>query len=200
MDIIFDQVNKSFGNKKVINNFSYTFKEKSYAIIGDNGSGKTTFLKLISTLIAPSSGKINFYYQNNLLTNELAIKNISFAAPYQELIEEMDINALLRFHFKFKIPLIENDKLIKKMGLYDYKKKQIYQLSSGIKQRLKLMIALNTTCQLTLLDEPTTNLDDNGKNIYYDLFKTFKNKKSIIIATNNKKDIVDSKTELIKIS
>ena len=79
MDIIFDQVNKSFGNKKVINNFSYTFKEKSYAIIGDNGSGKTTFLKLISTLIAPSSGKINFYYQNNLLTNELAIKNISFA-------------------------------------------------------------------------------------------------------------------------
>ena len=145
MDIIFDQVNKSFGNKKVINNFSYTFKEKSYAIIGDNGSGKTTFLKLISTLIAPSSGKINFYYQNNLLTNELAIKNISFAAPYQELIEEMDINALLRFHFKFKNPLIENDKLIKKMGLYDYKKKQIYQLSSGIKQRLKLMIALNTS-------------------------------------------------------
>jgi ABC-type multidrug transport system ATPase subunit len=122
MDIIFDQVNKNFGNKKVINNFSYTFKDKSYAIIGDNGSGKTTFLKLISTLIAPSSGKINFYYQNNLLTNELAIKNISFAAPYQELIEEMDINTLLRFHFKFKIPLIENDKLIKKMGLYDYKK------------------------------------------------------------------------------
>ena len=38
------------------------------------------------------------------------------------------------------------------------------------------------------------------KNIYYDLFKTFKNKKSIIIATNNKKDIVDSETELIKIS
>ena len=112
----------------------------------------------------------------------------------------MDINTLLRFHFKFKIPLIENDKLIKKMGLYDYKKKQIYQLSSGIKQRLKLMIALNTTCQLTLLDEPTTNLDDNGKNIYYDLFKTFKNKKSIIITTNNKKDIVDSETELIKIN
>ena len=127
MDIIFDQVNKNFGNKKVINNFSYTFKDKSYAIIGDNGSGKTTFLKLISTLIAPSSGKISFYYQNNLLTNELAIKNISFAAPYQELIEEMDINAILRFHFKFKIPLIENDKLIKEMGLYDYKKKQIYQ-------------------------------------------------------------------------
>ena len=117
MDIIFDQVNKNFGNKKVINNFSYTFKDKSYAIIGDNGSGKTTFLKLISTLIAPSSGKINFYFQNNLLTNELAINNISFAAPYQELIEEMDINTFLRFHFKFKIPLIENDKLIKK---WDY--------------------------------------------------------------------------------
>ena len=109
--------------------------------------------------------------------------------PTQEPTQEPDYNNTIWYYY---------NKLFSQP--FDYKKKQIYQLSSGIKQRLKLMLALNTTCQLTLLDEPTTNLDDNGKNIYYDLFKTFKNKKSIIIATNNKKDIVDSKTELIKIS
>ena len=87
---------------------------------------------------------------------------------FEQIEKNLEINNIIRSSS------LENDKLIKKMGLYDYKNKQIYQLSSGIKQRLKLIIALNTSCQLTLLDEPTTNLDENGKNIYYDLFKTFK--------------------------
>ena len=86
------------------------------------------------------------------------------------------------------------------MGLSEYKNKKIFQLSSGIKQRLKLLLALNTKCKFTILDEPTTNLDDNGKEIYYNLYKKFKNKKSIIIASNDKKDLIESDIEVIKVN
>ena len=86
------------------------------------------------------------------------------------------------------------------LGLSEYKNKKIFELSSGIKQRLKLLLALNTQCNFTILDEPTTNLDDNGKEMYYNLFKKFKNKKSIIIATNDKKDVIESDIEIIKVN
>lgn len=200
MKIIFDQVSKSFGNQEVINNFSFTFKNKNYAVLGNNGSGKSTLLQLISNLIIPNSGNINYIDNNIKISNEDAIKNISFTAPYLELIEELDVDSLLKFHYKFKIPIIKNKSLIKKMGLSEYKNKKIFQLSSGIKQRVKLLLALNTKCKFTILDEPTTNLDDNGKEIYYNLYKKFKNKKSIIIASNDKKDLIESDIEVIKVN
>ena len=200
MKIIFDQVSKSFGNQEVIKNFSFTFKNKNYAVLGNNGSGKSTLLQLISNLIIPNSGNINYIDNNIKISNEDAIKYISFTAPYLELIEELDVDSLLKFHYKFKIPIIKNTSLIKKMGLSEYKNKKIFQLSSGIKQRLKLLLALNTKCKFTILDEPTTNLDDNGKEIYYNIYKKFKNKKSIIIASNDKKDLIESDIEVIKIN
>ena len=200
MKIIFDQVSKKYGNQEVIKDFSFTFTSKNYGVLGNNGSGKSTLLKLISNLIVPNSGKINYFNKNIKLSNEEAIKNISFTAPYLELIEELDIYSLLKFHYKFKNPIIKNSSIIKMLGLRKYENKKIFQLSSGIKQRLKLLLALNTKSDFTILDEPTTNLDDNGKEIYYNLYKKFKNKKSIIIASNDKKDIVESDIEIIRVN
>lgn len=200
MKIIFYQVNKNYGNQEVIKNFNFTFINKNYVVLGNNGSGKSTLLKLISNLILPNSGNINYYDNNLKISNEQAIKNISFTAPYLELIEELDINSLLKFHYKFKNPIFKYETIIKMLGLSEYKNKKIYELSSGIKQRLKLLLALNTQCNFTILDEPTTNLDDNGKEMYYNLFKKFKNKKSIIIATNDKKDVIESDIEIIKVN
>ena len=85
MEIILNKISKNFGSNKVIDDFSFKFKKKSYAITGNNGAGKSTLLKLIGNLLSPSSGSINYNIKKNINISE----NLFFAAPYQELISEL---------------------------------------------------------------------------------------------------------------
>ena len=83
-------------------------------------------------------------------------------------------------------------------NLIDYKNTKIGNLSSGSLQKLKLLIAFDSDSKFILLDEPTTNLDDEGKKIYKKLFRENNKKKGIIIATNESDDIIEKITEIIK--
>ena len=76
----------------------------------------------------------------------------------------------------------------------------ISDLSSGTEQKLKILIALNTKSDFILLDEPTTNLDDEGKKIYFKLMDQFSGKKGIVVATNDKKDIILDKKNIINLT
>ena len=200
MEIFCNKVSKNFGSKSIIKNFNKTFKKKSYAILGKNGSGKSTLLKLIANLILPSSGKIEFIIRNKILNNEEKISSIFFTAPYQELISELSVKELISFHYKFRRKIKDEKKLISEFGLENFINSKIENLSSGTEQKLKLLLAFNTVSEYLILDEPCTNLDEDGKKLYKKMYKNFSKNRGIIIATNDKDDIVDKKTEIISIT
>ena len=199
MNIKFENVSKKFGAKKVIKNFSKSFKRKKYAIIGDNGSGKSTLLQLISNLMTPSDGKIIYSLDDIKIDKELFIKKIIFSAPYQKLVEELTVKEFLIFHYKFRDYIKNPLKILSEFGLENFKNTQIKNLSSGSEQKLKLLISFNTKADFILLDEPTTNLDRKGITIYTKTIKKYSKDKGIIIATNREKDIVFDETEVIEL-
>ncbi len=199
MNIKFENVSKKFGAKKVIKNFSKSFKRKNYAIIGDNGSGKSTLLQLISNLMTPSDGKIIYSLDDIEIDKELFIKKIIFSAPYQKLVEELTVKEFLIFHYKFRDYIKNPLTILSEFGLENFENTQIKNLSSGSEQKLKLLISFNTKADMILLDEPTTNLDRKGIAIYTKTIKKYSKDKGIIIATNREKDIVFDETEVIEL-
>ncbi len=195
MEITLSNVSKSFGPNKVIDKFSFSFNKGVYAILGKNGSGKSTLLKLIGNLSSPSSGKVVYK------TNEKIdiTKKIFFCSPYQELISELTIKEFLNFHKKFRNPIADYKKIIKLFKLYDYYNTKIENLSSGSIQKLRLIISFYSDSKFILLDEPTTNLDKEGKINYMKILNEFAYKKGIIIATNDDNDYIKGKTTIIRL-
>ena len=195
MEITLSNVSKSFGSNKVIDKFSFSFNKGIYAILGKNGSGKSTLLKIIGNLISPSSGKVIYDVQKNYDVT----KTIFFCAPYQELISELTVKEFLKFHFKFRNTTMNYNNILKEFKLDSYVNHQIENLSSGSIQKLKLVISFFSDSEFILLDEPTTNLDQEGKKTYLKVLKELSSKKVIIIATNDNEDYLIGKTSIINL-
>lgn len=153
------------------------------AITGRNGAGKSTLLKIIGGYIAPTEGQvIRSEKENNFQTH------FSFAAPYMNLIEEFTLSEHLAFHGHFKKPLITREEMINKSGLEEASNKFISEFSSGMKQRLRLAMAFFFQSEVILLDEPGSNLDAQGMELYQELIQNFSLERPVIIASNQQEE------------
>ncbi|MEO7801051.1 MAG: ABC transporter ATP-binding protein [Ginsengibacter sp.] len=187
MKISLQNVGKRYNRDWIFRHFSYQFiKGSSYAITGPNGSGKSTLLKIIAGATTHNEGHIN--YDN--VTPEHVYKHISLAAPYLEVIEEMTLREFFEFHERFKswLPGFTLTDICKTVNLENATNKQIRNFSSGMKQRVKLAIALLSNVQVVLLDEPTTNLDSEGIHLYKQLIKSYSNERLLIISSNTSEE------------
>lgn len=191
MDIKLKQLGKRYKFEWIFRDLDYEFKAKqTYAILGANGSGKSTLLKVLSGYSTPSKGKIEFFKNNQPLENDKTYLTLSYAAPYIELIEELTLIEMIDFHQKFKVfqqALTSND-LIELLNFSKSKNKEIKYFSSGMKQRLKLALAICSDTPLLLLDEPTTNLDNEGVEWYQTLINRFVHNRLVIVASNVEHD------------
>lgn len=162
----------------------------SLAITGGNGSGKSTLLKCLSGVIPISAGKITFEYEGREIPESDWYKYLAISAPYLELPEEFNLLELIHFHFQFKKPLhqIEPKKLVEILYLDQHLAKPVSNFSSGMKQRLKLGLALFSDVPLVLLDEPTSNLDKKGIAWYTDLIKNHQNNRTLIVCSNEPRE------------
>ena len=190
MKISLRNVGKRFNTEWIFRNFSYDFTNgMAYAITGPNGSGKSTLLQIIAGATICNDGNIK-YINGNSISSENIYRYISIAAPYLELIEEMTLMEFLQFHNKHKrlttqLPL---ESIIDIIGLAASSSKQIRYFSSGMKQRLKLAQAIFSDVTVLLLDEPTTNLDNHGIDLYYKLISDYCSGKLIIVSSNDKNE------------
>jgi ABC-type multidrug transport system ATPase subunit len=209
LQIELDNIGKRFRYEWIFKGVSQTFEQgSSYAILGPNGSGKSTLMKVLSGHLSPSDGSISFLYENKKkLMVEDVYKHISYAAPYIDLVEEMTLEELITYYFKFKTlrkGLINKD-LVDILGFQKSKNKQIRFFSSGMKQRLKLVLAICADTPILLLDEPTTNLDAQGVSWYQQLIsENNKNtepafrgvERLVVIASNIEHDYTFCKNKL----
>ena len=194
MKISLQNIGKRFNRDWIFRNLTYEFTTPgSYAITGPNGSGKSTLLQIISGAVSLSEGTLSYG-----LKPENIYKNISIAAPFLELVEEMTLTEFLNFHAGLK-PFIKGtsvDEIIKIVGLNTSANKQIRYYSSGMKQRVKLAQAIFSDVFVVLLDEPCTNLDEEGIALYKNLISSYCNNRLVIVSSNDTNEYDFCKEEL----
>lgn len=194
------EITKIYGRRLIFNNINYSFQSSSvYGIAGANGSGKSTLAKIICGIISPTSGKVTHKSKGKELAGDKLFNHIGFVSPYLILYDEF--TALENLKIISQIRGIEFDSkradyLLSEFNIYDRRNDYLKAYSSGMKQRMKFVFALLHKPQLILLDEPTSNLDDDGKKIVYGTIEKESKENLIIIASNESGDLALCKDKI----
>jgi ABC-type multidrug transport system ATPase subunit len=182
---------KRFHNEWIFKNLDLELSSgDTLAITGGNGSGKSTLLKCLSGAIPLTSGTIQYQAGSTQISEEHWFRSLALATPYLELPEEFTLSEVINFHFQFKNPLQNrtNTEILEVLGLEKHKSKAISQFSSGMKQRVKLALAIFSEVPFLLLDEPTTNLDTQGLSWYLKLIQQYSPGRILVICSNDPRE------------
>lgn len=191
MIITLENIGKRFQRHRIFKDVGHSFKApNAYALLGSNGSGKSTLLRIIAGMQSPSLGKVRFYNGQQELEPNKVFSLISFCAPGMELVEELTLQEFFEFHFSFKqlMPGMTIESIIKKTGLEGAANKPVGDYSSGMKQRVKLAQAIFSDTPALLLDEPCTNLDQQGVEQYREWMEEYSKNRLVIVASNDPRE------------
>lgn len=186
--IITENLSKRFNREWIFRNLSYDFHGgTTYAVTGPNGSGKSTLLQTLAGMIPQTGGTIGYQHDNSPVDIENIYQHLTYASPYLDLIEEFTLTEHLNFHFSMKKARngMNVPDLISAMYLERSANKRVGDFSSGMKQRLKLALAMFTDSDIIFLDEPGTNLDRSAFEWYYKQLLNLPKHCLIFIASNN---------------
>lgn len=188
-------LHKSFGSKTVFSGVNFTHHDGSLGIAGSNGSGKTTLLKCLAGLLNPTDGQIQRFEGDAKLPLELFKKKLGYIAPYINLYSELSCRENLEFlaklhHLSIKNGTVSIEKWLKVVKLDHLGDQPFGKLSTGQQQRLRLASGLFYEPQILMLDEPGSNLDEDGHSLIREIVKDFlASGKTIILASNNKREL-----------
>ncbi|MFA7229095.1 MAG: ABC transporter ATP-binding protein [Melioribacteraceae bacterium] len=184
---------KYFGRRLIFNGISYSFSSKHvYGVSGPNGSGKSTLVKIIADLISPTRGKVIHKCAGKIIEPEELHNYLGFVSPYLFLYDEFTAGENLIHSSNIRgnrFNKERSDFLLNELNLFDRRNDLVRGYSSGMKQRLKFIFALLHEPPLVILDEPTSNLDNTGKEIVYRLIKEELNNSLVVIASNEDSDL-----------
>ena len=200
MKICLNQIAKRYQQNWIFKDLSLDIPSgTSLAILGNNGSGKSSLLRIIAAMQTATKGSITYTLnQQNIDSNSL-YKQLSYAAVGMQLIEEFTLSELLSFHFSLKksIQQLTVAEIISILDMKNIQSKLVGDFSSGMKQRVKLAQAIFTDATLLLLDEPCSNLDKHGIAQYQEWMATYQNNRTIIVASNDSNEYSFCKEQIM---
>lgn len=185
---------KSFGRRLVFNGITFNLNNAgAFGISGPNGSGKSTLIKILAGINSPTKGQVIHSYDGKEIISEKLHNYIGFVSPYLVLYDEFSAWENLNYfasirNISFDKVKVEN--LLDQFLLLNRKDDLVKAYSSGMKQRLKFIFALIHSPSFIFLDEPTSNLDDEGKQTVYNLIKSESEKAIVVVASNEKSDLI----------
>lgn len=197
--ISLENVNFSYQNTPVLKNVSFAIEQGEFVgVIGPNGGGKTTLLKLLMGFLKPSSGKIEIFnkppqsaLQQMAYVPQTARFDKQFPISVLELVLEGRLSRLPwygRFSQEDKKAAIES---LEKVGMGRFKNAPFGTLSGGQAQRALIARALVSNPQILLLDEPTASVDSQAESWIYDILKELSGKITIVMVTHNLKTAIE---------
>ncbi len=190
MDIVVDQITKTYGAQKAVDELSFTVKTgEVLGFLGPNGAGKSTTMKAITCYLYPNKGDIRVGGISVMENPDEVKKHIGYLPENNPLYLDMPVIDYLRFSAELqgvaseKVPerILE---MVHICGLKGEKHKKIRELSKGYRQRVGLAQALIHDPEVLILDEPTTGLDPNQIVEIRDLIRKIGRKKTVILSSH----------------
>jgi ABC-type multidrug transport system ATPase subunit len=202
MNITFEKAGKRYNREWIFRQLDYQFGAgKAYVILGSNGSGKSTLLQSISGYYTLSEGNARFDLDGVEVAVEKVFRHISIATPYLELYEDFTLREAIEFHLRFKTIAgdLNPKEIIARLELEKTKDKAIKHFSSGMKQRVRLGLAILSETPVLLLDEPTSNLDRNGIKWYQELIAQYTKDRLVVVCSNQQEHEYEFCTEELNV-
>lgn len=191
LQIQLENVGKKFATEWIFKKLNLQLKPgEKWVILGGNGSGKSTLLQIISGYVLPNSGSVSYLQGEQKIEPEEIKNHISLASPYLELVEDFTLKELIE-HCAIYKPFLNNlstEEILEISGLKNAGNKAIRNFSSGMKQRVRLTLAIMADCEILFLDEPVSNLDRKAIDWFNELIHQYCSHKTIIVCSNSIKE------------
>lgn len=195
-----EKIGKKFYRHWIFRDISFHLEQgQTLLLTGPNGSGKSTLIRIIAGQLSPSRGDIILKDQGKQLPYEDFYKLVSWAAPYIELYPDLTLREMVKLHFQFKKCLLPSgDEVIKQLRLQGHENKILRHFSSGMMHRVKVGLAVFSQSKILILDEATTNMDQNNSDYVFELLDQHQGERILIFASNNQAefDRFDHRLEL----
>ena len=179
---------KKFGEKIAVNNLNLQInKGELFSLLGVNGAGKSTTIKMLTTLTLPTSGEIlindkNIYANLNEIKSKMNISPQETAIAPNLTVKENLLFIASVYDVKNKEEKVNS--LIKQFSFTDYTDKKAKTLSGGFKRRLSIAMALVNDPEILFLDEPTLGLDVIARRELWKIIKNLKGKTTVLLTTH----------------
>ncbi|WP_339223940.1 ABC transporter ATP-binding protein [Paenibacillus sp. FSL H8-0332] len=194
MELIINHLTKTYGSKTALQDISFRVGEGIHGLLGPNGAGKTTLMRLLATLLTPSSGTVEIGgvpLQDKARVRELVgylPQEFAFY-PGMTVYEAMDYLALLsgiggRSERKRRI-----DDLLEQVNLMEQRRTKVKALSGGMKRRLGVAQAMVHEPKLLIVDEPTAGLDPEERIRFRRLLGRFAERRIVLLSTHVVEDV-----------
>lgn len=186
-------IEHAFQRRKIFSGISLSVSNsQSLGITGRNGSGKSTLLRILSNLLSPSRGTLQLSVDNTSVQRENYYRHIGFVSPYLALYEEFTAMEHARINAQLRAIPFDEQLTVETLALLrlDHRRHDdIKTYSSGMKQRMKYALALLHAPVILLLDEPMTNLDQEGIATVENIVTLHRKRGGgVVIATNDERD------------
>jgi ABC-type multidrug transport system ATPase subunit len=201
MDIILDNIGKRYRYDWIFKQLHFQFSAgQNYGVLGQNGAGKSTFLQLISGYLSASAGQIAYQNKEKKIERDDIYRYVAICAPYLSLVDEFNLLETIQFQAQFKTwqNTLSADEILELIALPKAaQNRPLRQFSSGMRQRVKLALAILSDAPLLLLDEPTITLDNQAISWFVSLLRNFRpTSRLVLIASNVESDFIDCAAEL----
>lgn len=194
ISIHFENVNKSFNHKLIFSDLSYTFYQRNYHLIGKNGVGKSTLLRLIAGLDSPDSGSILINNQYAVGDSNLNAKQIFYIPDDLEIYPFLKGMEFLLWIGRARASnMNEINEVVEKLELKAHQHTYISEMSFGTKKKFLLASALIGNPDFIVLDEPLNGLDKHSQVVLLTLLNEKAISSGIILTTHH-----DSEIDLLK--
>jgi ABC-type multidrug transport system ATPase subunit len=188
LQVNLENIGKRFNREWIFKDVHKEFNsEARCALLGSNGSGKSTLLQIISGYLTPSTGIVHWKDEQNTYSVDTIFQHVAIASPAMGLYDDFTLRENIAFFQNFK-PLRNNITLkdvAERIELSKHIDKPLKHFSSGMKQRVKLGLAILSDTSLLLLDEPTSHLDANATKWYQNLLTEEVQGRSLYVASNS---------------
>jgi len=200
MELIIDRLTKQYKNKIVVDRISLTLNNGVYGLLGANGSGKTTFMRMICGVLKPTSGEVKF---NGIDVSEEEYRDSLGYLPqdfgyypeftaYDFMLYMGSLKGLTKQRAKEKA-----NELLELVALSDVAKKKIKAYSGGMKQRLGIAQAMLNNPKILILDEPTAGLDPKERVRFRNLISRLGKDKIVLLSTHIVSDVEYIASEIL---
>ncbi|MDO4169909.1 MAG: ABC transporter ATP-binding protein [Lachnospiraceae bacterium] len=194
MELMLKNVSKDFAGVNAVDRVTYSMKKGVYGLLGVNGAGKTTLMRMLCTIIQPTSGEITWKNQNIF----------QLGASYRDVLGYLPQNFgyypdLSVFDYMMYIASIKGirqgtarkriEKLLGQVGLIKYKKRKMKNLSGGMVRRVGIAQAMLNDPKILILDEPTAGLDPNERIRFRNLISELADDRLVLLSTHIVSDV-----------